>query len=47
MRAAYDSGLPVMFKPVQPEQLATQLRELCAASVRTGVPAGDSARLSR
>ncbi|MBB3181781.1 hybrid sensor histidine kinase/response regulator [Variovorax sp. Sphag1AA] len=47
VRAAYDSGLLVMFKPVQPEQLATQLRELCAASARTGIPTHDNSRLSR
>ena len=44
---SYDSGLVVMFKPVQPEQLAKRLRELCAAPAGAGVPPCDSARLSR
>jgi len=47
VRAAYDSGLVVMFKPVQPEQLAKRLRELCAAPAGAGIPPCDSARLSR
>ncbi len=47
VRAAYDSGLVVMFKPVQPEQLATRLRELCAAPAGAAIPPSDSARLSR
>ncbi len=47
VRAAYDSGLVVMFKPVQPEQLAKRLRELCAAPAGAGIPPSDSARLSR
>jgi signal transduction histidine kinase/CheY-like chemotaxis protein len=47
VRAAYDSGLVVMFKPVQPEQLANRLRELCAAPAGSGNPSSDSARLSR
>lgn len=47
VRAAYDSGLVVMFKPVQPEQLAKRLRELCAVPGAAGMPAADSARLSR
>lgn len=46
VRAAYDSGLVVMFKPVQPEQLAKRLRELCAAPADAGIPPFDSARLS-
>jgi hypothetical protein len=36
-----------MFKPVQPEQLAKRLRELCAAPAGAGIPPYDSARLSR
>lgn len=47
VRAAYDSGLVVMFKPVQPEQLAQRLRELCAAPAGTGFPPSEGARLSR
>lgn len=47
VREAYDSGLVVMFKPVQPEQLAKRLRELCAAPAGAGIPPCDSARLSR
>lgn len=47
VREAYDSGLVVMFKPVQPEQLVKRLRELCAAPAGAGIPPCDSARLSR
>ncbi len=46
VRAAYDSGLVVMFKPVQPEQLAERLRELCATPAGADVSATDSVRLS-
>jgi len=46
VRAAYDSGLTVMFKPVQPEQLAKRLRELCTAPAGTAFAHTDSTGLS-
>jgi signal transduction histidine kinase/CheY-like chemotaxis protein len=46
VRAAYDSGLVVLFKPVDPNQLAARLLEVCARSPGGRIPPGNDARLS-